>query len=177
MLRYPKLWRARHGSRRRRQLTAGLTDHVWNLSELLNHFSQHIHTMRSVVYLAAVLASTLGLVVMVGSLAWFVIVALDIWAVPAPAFDSVAWKDEIKTEQGCRLEMADWLIDKRFLDGKTRLEVITMLGEPPHTGYFKDWDLVYWLGRERGFISIDSEWLVVRLDPKGWVREYRIVRD
>ena len=52
-----------------------------------------------------------------------------------------------------------------------------MLGEPPHTGYFKDWDLVYWLGRERGFISIDSEWLVVRLDPKGWVREYRIVRD
>jgi hypothetical protein len=30
---------------------------------------------------------------------------------------------------------------------------------------------------ERGFISIDSEWLVVRFDTAGKVSEYRIVRD
>jgi hypothetical protein len=44
--------------------------------------------------------------------------------------------------------------------------------------YFKDWDLVYWLGREReAFIGIDSEWLVVRFDTKGRVRDYKIIRD
>ena len=37
--------------------------------------------------------------------------------------------------------------------------------------------MVYWLGDERGYMSIDSEWLVVRLDGEGKVAEYRIVRD
>ncbi len=52
-----------------------------------------------------------------------------------------------------------------------------MLGEPPSTGYFSDWDLVYRLGMERGFISIDSEWLVTRLGPDGRVVQARIVTD
>jgi hypothetical protein len=99
------------------------------------------------------------------------------WASGPQEFDPTAWKDEVKMQQGCRLEMADWLIEKGTLHNKTRAEVIELLGEPPKTGYFKDWDLVYWLGDERGFISIDSEWLVVRLDAKGRVANYRIVRD
>ncbi len=37
--------------------------------------------------------------------------------------------------------------------------------------------MVYWLGPERGLIRIDSEWLVLRLDEGGVVREFRIVRD
>jgi hypothetical protein len=37
--------------------------------------------------------------------------------------------------------------------------------------------MVYWLGPERGFIRIDSEWLVLRLDQSDIVREVRIVRD
>ena len=52
-----------------------------------------------------------------------------------------------------------------------------MLGEPPETEYFRDWDLVYWLGPERGFMSIDSEWLVLRLHENGRAAECRIVRD
>ena len=35
--------------------------------------------------------------------------------------------------------------------------------EPRSTEYFRDWSLVYNLGRERGFMAIDSEWLVVRI--------------
>ncbi len=52
-----------------------------------------------------------------------------------------------------------------------------MLGEPPPPEYFRDWDMVYRLGMERGFISIDSEWLVIRLGTNGRVTESRIVHD
>ena len=53
-----------------------------------------------------------------------------------------------------------------------------MLGKPTATNYFKDeYDMVYWLGPERGFIGIDSEWLAISLDPNGAVRNYKIVRD
>ena len=49
--------------------------------------------------------------------------------------------------------------------------------EPDKTEYFKEWDLVYWLGPERGFISIDSEWLVFRFDGQKKVTDYKIMRD
>ena len=45
------------------------------------------------------------------------------------------------------------------------------------TNYFADYQLVYWLGPERGFISLDSEWLAVRIGPDQRVAEARIVRD
>ena len=96
---------------------------------------------------------------------------------PGRAFDATAWRDEAQVQQGVRLGMADRLIARRTLQNKTRAAVIKMLGEPPETGYFRDWDMVYWLGPERGFISIDSEWLVLRVDADGRVVEYRIVRD
>lgn len=52
-----------------------------------------------------------------------------------------------------------------------------MLGPPSDVGYFRTYDLVYWLGLERGFMRIDSEWLVVRLDATGTATEARIVND
>jgi hypothetical protein len=52
-----------------------------------------------------------------------------------------------------------------------------MVGEPDKTNYFSDWDMVYWLGPERGFMGIDSEWLVFRLDGEEKVLEYQIVED
>lgn len=36
---------------------------------------------------------------------------------------------------------------------------------------------MYWLGPERGFFSIDSEWLVIRLNSHGKVVDYHIERD
>ena len=59
----------------------------------------------------------------------------------------------------------------------TREQVIAIVGEPDKTEYFRDFDMVYWLGPERGFMSIDSEWLVFRLDDQNRVSEYKIVRD
>jgi len=96
---------------------------------------------------------------------------------PVQAFDAAAWRDEAQVKQGVRLGMADRMIALGTLVGKTRAEVVELLGEPPPTGYFADWDLVYWLGPERGFISIDSEWLVLRLSADGRVVDNRIVRD
>ena len=73
--------------------------------------------------------------------------------------------------------MADDLVRRRLLDGLTREQTLHLLGEPRPTNYFSEWDLVYWLGPERSFIGVDSEWLVVRFAPDGQVSEYRIVRD
>lgn len=98
-------------------------------------------------------------------------------AFPGRAFDAVAWQDEDQIRDGVRLGMADRLVARGTLRGKTRAEVVEVLGEPPPTAYFGGWDLVYWLGPERGFFSIDSEWLVVRLGEGERVAEYHIARD
>ena len=73
--------------------------------------------------------------------------------------------------------MADRLLVRGTLRGMTRAEAVGLLGEPPPTGYFADWDLVYWLGPERGVFRIDSEWLVLRLAADGRVAEARLVTD
>jgi hypothetical protein len=96
---------------------------------------------------------------------------------PGRAFEPVVWQDDADKGNGPRLDMADRLIARGTLFGKTRAEVVEMLGEPPKTGYFSDWDLVYWLGPERGYFRIDSEWLLLKLGPDERVTDYRLVRD
>ena len=93
------------------------------------------------------------------------------------AFDAAAWRDTRPEAEARRLTMADGLVARQEFVGKTRHEVVQMLGEPPPPEYFRDWDMVYRLGMERGFISIDSEWLVIRLGTNGRVTESRIVHD
>jgi hypothetical protein len=73
--------------------------------------------------------------------------------------------------------MADRLVARGILIGKTKDETVKLLGMPHKTEYFADWDLVYWLGPERGFFNIDSEWLVLRLGTDGCVVDNRIIRD
>jgi hypothetical protein len=73
--------------------------------------------------------------------------------------------------------MADWMVLTGSLAGLTRVEVVSKLGEPRPTGYFKDWSIVYILGAERSLMSIDSEWLVLRIDRAGRVSDVAIVRD
>lgn len=74
------------------------------------------------------------------------------------------WSDPLHR----RHRIADWLVLSHRLVGLHRNDVVALLGEPPPTEYFKEWDMVYLLGAERGFISIDSEWLVLRLDAAGY---------
>lgn len=94
-------------------------------------------------------------------------------------FDSSTWKQMGQLNQASypRLEMAEDLIRDRTLYGKTKEEVIELLGKPSDDGYFKTYDLVYWLGPERGWFSVDSEWLLIQLDDSERVIKYELGRD
>ena len=93
-------------------------------------------------------------------------------------FDRSVWlRMDTKSDSPPRLRMADGLLGSGVLLGKSRTEIETMLGPPASTDYFPDAGMVYWLGPERGYISIDSEWLRLDFDTAGRVRDVRIVRD
>lgn len=94
-------------------------------------------------------------------------------------FKPTVWQDRSKFHspaavRGC---MVDDLLKRHTLAGKSRSEVIALLGESDTTDYFQDYDLVYWLGPERGLMSIDSEWLVLQLNAQGQVSDHRLVTD
>lgn len=112
------------------------------------------------------------------ALAVVTLVAGGTWFVLRPGrhFDPLLWSDS-HTPASVRLRMADDLVSNKKLIGLARQEVVARLGEPPKTEYFKEFDLVYYLGPERGFISIDSEWLLLNLGPDGRVQRATIARD
>ena len=91
-------------------------------------------------------------------------------------FNSEQWKNADAVDNGIRIKMVDDLIHHDKLAGMTREQIILLLGEPASHGYFEEYDLVYWLGPERGFISIDSEWLCINL-KNGIVGKYKVCRD
>ena len=97
----------------------------------------------------------------------------------ATHFDSRSWIENggQNSDWPARLRMVDDLLETHELQGLSRAELESLLGPADETGYFRKWDLVYWLGPERGWIRIDSEWLVLRLDGKGRVSEYQLARD
>lgn len=109
-----------------------------------------------------------------------VAVALVVWQARAGTqFTRAGWQDTALAygPPYIRQQMLDDLLDEHRLAGRSRADVVRLLGEPLRTGYFRDWDLVYWLGPERGLMSVDSEWLVLRLDQEDRVMEYRVVTD
>ena len=94
-------------------------------------------------------------------------------------FNPVVWQNSIQVyselqPRGC---MDDDLLARYKLVGMTRAEVVQLLGEPAPTPYFREFDLVYWLGPEHGWFSIDSEWLVMKLDGSGRILEANLVTD
>lgn len=62
-----------------------------------------------------------------------------------------------------RTAIVDDLLAKHEFAGMTEEEVAALLGEPNNDyGYFNaDNRYVYYMGPERGLISIDSEWLIL----------------
>jgi hypothetical protein len=73
--------------------------------------------------------------------------------------------------------MVDDLMRAHPLRGLSRAEVITLLGQPTPTDMWQDWQMVYVLGPQRGFLGIDHEWLLLRLDARDIVIEQRIITD
>ncbi|MDF0674005.1 MAG: hypothetical protein P0120_06650 [Nitrospira sp.] len=91
------------------------------------------------------------------------------------SFDEARWKQE--ADSGQRVWMVDGLLHKYSLVGWSQERVEQLLGKPPASEYFKtECDWLYWLGPERGFISIDSEWLCLKFQ-EALVIKATIVRD
>ena len=77
-----------------------------------------------------------------------------------------------------RHRIADGLLLTGALVGKSRAEIVAMLGQPTETNPFsEEWSLVYMLGSERGLFAIDSEWLAMRLDVTNSVTQAAVVAD
>lgn len=74
--------------------------------------------------------------------------------------------------RGC---MVDDLLEKHELRGMTRADVMALIGEPPRNDLFPEYDLVYWLGPERGLIGTDSEFLVMKLDANKRVTSVELI--
>ncbi len=68
---------------------------------------------------------------------------------------------------------------RKVIDGGNKDNIIKMLGPSDESGYFSSLgrDLMYRLGPERGFLSIDSEWLLIWLDGHGNVVRHEIWTD
>jgi hypothetical protein len=87
------------------------------------------------------------------------------------------WMDTTLTRsklaiRGC---MVDDLLDRHELRGMTRAEVVSLIGEPDSTRDFPDYDLVYWLGPERGLIGTDSEYLAMKLDKSKRITSVELI--
>jgi hypothetical protein len=100
------------------------------------------------------------------------------------SFDPVTWKSwdsRDRSPDAARIRMVDDLLERHPLHGLGRDAILGLLGPDDKAGigrgYFSDYDLVYWLGPNRGFIGMDSEWLVIRFGPDGRVAEHRLVQD
>ena len=101
------------------------------------------------------------------------------YSMPLPFVSSI-WNvdnNTLNNKFSLRHRIADGFILTERLIGVQKKDVQKLLGIPPETGYFKKWDLVYYLGQERGFLGIDSEWLVLKIDENNKVVETRIVSD
>ena len=97
---------------------------------------------------------------------------------PLP-FESAGWRAAPRddgTHNAVRLRMADsFLADQRPV-GKSRREIVALLGEPDDTPFFPQYDMAYYLGPARSPMPIDSEWLVFTL-ADGVVTEAKLVTD
>ena len=97
-------------------------------------------------------------------------------------FDAEVWRQSAD-DSGMwppRLCMADHLIRSGKLDGLTEAEVLALLGEPAKKGFpgaASQCDIHYYIGPERGFIRIDSEWLFIAFGNDGKENRYWLYRD
>ena len=93
-------------------------------------------------------------------------------------FSSSAWKaaKPEMTWESLRLKMVDDLMENHLSRNQSKESVIALIGKPDDTEYFRDYDMVYYLGRERNALGMDSEWLVFKVN-NDIVKSYHLVRD
>lgn len=99
-------------------------------------------------------------------------------------FNDETWRKQETTEHDVmwppRLCMVDDLMTSARLMGMSSNEVVELLGQA-HDKSFPlgavDCDIHYYLGPERGFIRIDSEWLFLKFGTDGKVIRQWLYRD
>lgn len=91
-------------------------------------------------------------------------------------FNSAEWISHLSSGENVKQKMVNDLMSKHRLVGMPKEKIEVLLGVPPKTSYFKDYDYVYWLGPERSAFGIDSEWLGIEFD-NGVVTKAEILRD
>lgn len=102
-----------------------------------------------------------------------------VWFAPL-AFVSYWWRSSNPVTGRAlhvRQRMADWPVMTHSLNGKSYAQVVALLGAPRTDDKFRDAGLVYVLARERGFISIDFEWLLLTLGKAGTVENAAVIAD
>jgi hypothetical protein len=134
-------------------------------------------------------AKRIGGLLMAALLLVVVVTATSLWQAGARVraedyehrmtFQASAWRAASDERElwPTRLRMVDDLVSRRLIDGLERGAVAALLGPADRTDKWRDWDLVYWLGPNRGYFRIDSEWLVIRFNHEGRVQEYLVVQD
>lgn len=113
-----------------------------------------------------ILGAVIALIVTGGVYVWFT-------SRPIP-LDQAQWRAVVVgSPDDTRSRMAAWLVRQGELIGKSKSDVVSLLGPPTDTDKFREYDLVYWVGR----FGIDSEWLVLKMGPSGTVAVAKVVAD
>lgn len=77
-----------------------------------------------------------------------------------------------------RVWMVDDLLSQNDFIGMDVFSIQSILGKETDTSYFEaPRRFVYYLGNERGLISIDSEWLILDVNEEDIVTNVQIMRD
>jgi hypothetical protein len=97
-------------------------------------------------------------------------------------FDAARWRDSASAWDNSRLQMARRLLSRGELNGKTRSDVLSMLGQPNSTspvfdGAMREWNADhYFVGPDHGPLTIlpmfspfGFEWMRVRYEGNGRV--------
>ena len=102
------------------------------------------------------------------------------WLTNAPLpFDRARW-DATRDLQSdtTRHRMADWLVQSKQLVGKSRSEIVALLGPPEEWVLWPElWDTNYYLGPCRHMVGIDTEFLVLKFDERGMLTAAAVTED
>jgi hypothetical protein len=93
-------------------------------------------------------------------------------------FISSKWQDSslVHSEPPIRIGMIKDFITHYKPYQKRKEEILNLLGKPDYSEELKEWDMVYWLGKESNLISTYTQWFVIEFDSSGKVSECEIFK-
>jgi hypothetical protein len=93
-------------------------------------------------------------------------------------FISSKWKDSSLVHSNVQIRIGminDFIVHfKPYQKDKT--EILNLLGKPDYSDDLKEWDLVYWLGKEPGLSNNRTQWFVIEFDSSYKVKEFQIFK-